>query len=117
MERYLFHHGIRGQKWGVRNGPPYPLTDFSPKARARRRQERKLRDLTEEEYIPGMHFARSVGKSAIKDAFKKYEQIYEKFTKEWGNSVTNKEELKKFIRDELDPNKKRNNKDDDDDEE
>lgn len=21
----LFHHGIRGQKWGVRNGPPYPL--------------------------------------------------------------------------------------------
>lgn len=21
----IFHHGIRGQKWGVRNGPPYPL--------------------------------------------------------------------------------------------
>lgn len=21
----LYHHGIRGQKWGVRNGPPYPL--------------------------------------------------------------------------------------------
>lgn len=21
----LAHHGIRGQKWGVRNGPPYPL--------------------------------------------------------------------------------------------
>ncbi len=21
----LFHHGIKGQKWGVRNGPPYPL--------------------------------------------------------------------------------------------
>lgn len=20
------HHGIKGQKWGVRNGPPYPLT-------------------------------------------------------------------------------------------
>ena len=24
-ESYLYHHGIRGQKWGVRNGPPYPL--------------------------------------------------------------------------------------------
>lgn len=22
---YLEHHGIPGQKWGVRNGPPYPL--------------------------------------------------------------------------------------------
>ena len=23
----LYHHGIKGQKWGVRNGPPYPLHD------------------------------------------------------------------------------------------
>lgn len=22
---YLMHHGIKGQKWGVKNGPPYPL--------------------------------------------------------------------------------------------
>ncbi len=21
----LAHHGIKGQKWGVKNGPPYPL--------------------------------------------------------------------------------------------
>lgn len=21
----LYHHGIKGQKWGERNGPPYPL--------------------------------------------------------------------------------------------
>lgn len=25
----LYHHGIRGQKWGKRNGPPYPLTKHS----------------------------------------------------------------------------------------
>lgn len=24
-ERFLNHHGIQGQKWGVKNGPPYPL--------------------------------------------------------------------------------------------
>lgn len=24
---YLMHHGIEGQKWGVRNGPPYPLNN------------------------------------------------------------------------------------------
>jgi len=27
MTDYLYHHGIKGQKWGVENGPPYPLTD------------------------------------------------------------------------------------------
>lgn len=25
MEYYLKHHGIMGQKWGIKNGPPYPL--------------------------------------------------------------------------------------------
>ena len=25
METYLMHHGRKGQKWGRRNGPPYPL--------------------------------------------------------------------------------------------
>ena len=26
---YLAHYGIKGQKWGVRNGPPYPLDRIS----------------------------------------------------------------------------------------
>lgn len=25
----LQHHGIKGQKWGIKNGPPYPLTEAS----------------------------------------------------------------------------------------
>lgn len=25
QELYLAHHGIKGQRWGVRKGPPYPL--------------------------------------------------------------------------------------------
>lgn len=25
LQLYLLHHGIQGQEWGVRNGPPYPL--------------------------------------------------------------------------------------------
>ena len=24
-QNYLSHHGIKGQKWGKKNGPPYPL--------------------------------------------------------------------------------------------
>lgn len=32
MDGYLYHHGILNQKWGVRNGPPYPLSkeQYSP---------------------------------------------------------------------------------------
>lgn len=26
---WLYHHGIKGQKWGVRNGPPYPIGEGS----------------------------------------------------------------------------------------
>lgn len=36
MENSLSHHGIRGMKWGKRNGPPYPLTQSS-KSQAERK--------------------------------------------------------------------------------
>lgn len=32
---YLGHHGVKGQKWGVRNGPPYPIEDKVIKAGTR----------------------------------------------------------------------------------
>lgn len=27
-DQYLCHHGIKGQRWGVKNGPPYPLDKY-----------------------------------------------------------------------------------------
>lgn len=30
--RWLAHHGVKGQQWGVRNGPPYPIEDKVLKA-------------------------------------------------------------------------------------
>lgn len=34
---FLSHHGIMGQKWGKRNGPPYPL-DSSQKSAAEKKR-------------------------------------------------------------------------------
>lgn len=42
--RCLYHHGIEGQKWGVENGPPYPLDPEDHSAaekRAMAREERR----------------------------------------------------------------------------
>lgn len=40
---YIYHHGIRGQKWGRKNGPPYPLSqeDYS-KAEKNQKKSNKL---------------------------------------------------------------------------
>jgi len=34
---FLMHHGIRGQKWGVENGPPYPLSPSKDYSAAEKR--------------------------------------------------------------------------------
>ena len=41
---FLMHHGIKGQKWGVENGPPYPLSPSEYSA-AEKRQNRISEDL------------------------------------------------------------------------
>lgn len=42
-ESYLQHHGILGQEWGKRNGPPYPLRggEYSRREKAKIFKERK----------------------------------------------------------------------------
>lgn len=43
MDKVLIHHGIDGQKWGKRNGPPYPLSR-KEKRRIKRSQKKLSRD-------------------------------------------------------------------------
>lgn len=39
---YLMHHGIKGQKWGVENGPPYPLNPQKDYSDAEKKANAKL---------------------------------------------------------------------------
>lgn len=41
----LYHHGRLGQKWGKRNGPPYPLTGRGLSAYRQRRKAKKAEKL------------------------------------------------------------------------
>lgn len=36
----LYHHGIEGQRWGKRNGPPYPLS-YKSKSSSEKKYSRK----------------------------------------------------------------------------
>ena len=58
---YLMHHGIKGQKWGVENGPPYPLNPQKDYSKA----EQKANAENIKKYIKN----RSL-KDEIKDSFK-----------------------------------------------
>lgn len=42
---FIAHHGIKGQKWGIQNGPPYPIgSDGQPKGAHRHIVKGKLSD-------------------------------------------------------------------------
>lgn len=63
-ELELYHHGIQGQKWGKRNGPPYPLSasDYSSAEKKAMNYSSKLNSLAERND--------EIAKYAIKNAVK-----------------------------------------------
>ncbi len=40
----LYHHGVKGQKWGVKNGPPYPLDDSNQSLSEKKAERGKFLD-------------------------------------------------------------------------
>ncbi len=67
MRRQLQHHGILGQKWGKRNGPPYPLGASQHSASEKKAGWRKSLDKSKDEYHTKSNHNRYVeaGKSAV----------------------------------------------------
>ena len=51
-ETEFYHHGIKGQKWGDRNGPPYPLSgrQYSYAEEKHKRKTRRKYSLTNKKY-------------------------------------------------------------------
>lgn len=60
----LYHHGIKGQKWGKRNGPPYPLgyTELVKAGYLNKRQKEDIKKITDKngDYVvkKGTEFSR-----------------------------------------------------------
>lgn len=46
MKDELYHHGIEGQRWGVTNGPPYPLSRSVHREVVRSKNATKKRNLS-----------------------------------------------------------------------
>ena len=72
-ELYLAHHGIKGQKWGTRNGPPYPLDDSDHSAREKKLNKGKYsqgvhqdREETAEEHQEKVENAKETAKKIAK---------------------------------------------------
>ena len=83
-QRYLIHHGIKGQTWGTRNGPPYPLDSgqkssaekYAAKAAKYRTKAEKARKRGEKDWIDRGY------KVKAKRLDKKAEKFEEKAAKE-----------------------------------
>ena len=61
---YLEHHGIKGQKWGTRNGPPYPLSYQAHNPRERKANPTGKLDNYGYGKKPDFNFAKTAAKGA-----------------------------------------------------
>lgn len=89
----LSHHGIEGQKWGVRNGPPYPL-DSGDHSKAelramRRNQKKNYKAVKKTYYRTGSNYAVSKNRNLST----KFDSIFSLYKEK---NTTN-EELRKYF--------------------
>lgn len=89
---YLEHHGVDGQKWGKRNGPPYPLNsegkaDLIKQREAEKKREKKeaIKRVTESPAAFDVHLEQKLkGKSKneatkiVRKEAREYAEAYQK---------------------------------------
>lgn len=108
MMNELSHHGILGQKWGVRNGPPYPLSEDrktkSEKNTFRRYSSVKETNLRNGTYVSNTSHDKKLyeedailGKLGFKDADKIFEMRIEAI--EPINVATGKQAMEYMVED------------------
>lgn len=75
-EVYLSHHGIPGQKWGKKNGPPYPLnyTDLSEEEKGKAKSKAIREGNINEAAANKDHFSDAELKQ-VKERFKLNQEI------------------------------------------
>lgn len=76
---YLQHWGILGQKWGQRNGPPYPLGS-SQMSRAERRAERKDAKWARKKYDKIYKKAYKQSKKELNEAISEIDKVVAKYS-------------------------------------
>ena len=59
-EIYLAHHGIKGQQWGVKNGPPYPLNSKTAQNVRRKATEFGRQQMSKTQEIDTRHYENKV---------------------------------------------------------
>ena len=84
---YLMHHGIKGQKWGVENGPPYPLSykDYSA-------AEKRKVAISDKMYLLKQHYNENMPQ--INRDYKKFHDV-----KSISAKINTEKEVKKSIED------------------
>ena len=102
MENNLSHHGIRGMKWGKRNGPPYPLTQSS-KSQAERKASTGKTERSEKKdtETSGKKKISDMSDSELKEAISRLqlEKQYKDLTK--SENVKKSAKGKEFVMDVL----------------
>lgn len=87
MATYIYHHGIKNQKWGVRNGPPYPLNRSKDRqVKEYKKAEKRILSLDEK------NEAINIGDAKL--VFNNYEQFTNEELKRLNTRMTEIKKLK-----------------------
>ena len=91
MYEELYHHGVKGQQWGERNGPPYPLDSKGSSLRKQKKiykkMNKKLDDLEKTNNKLNKLYDKAAKKTGTPESTV---NVYKKYTEKTYNLMKNK---------------------------